>query len=142
MDNQTWMYSEGHHEGKYTGIMNNKWSEYEVRGHLDKNSDYVLSFPKHVYDEYDRVEKTIEELDLWLDKNHIQFPDFFLINTNYTLKSDDRPCLKIMFNDKTKRTNSSIKDYFLDLWFKQLERDDFPFEIDKQFNLIFLKEVQ
>lgn len=142
MDKQTWMYSQSHHEGRYTGIMNNKWSEYWVRGLLDKNSEYVQTFPKDVYEEFDRIEKTVEELDLWLDNNNIQFPEFFIINTNYTLKSDDRPCLKIMFCDKTKRTNLSIKDYFLDLWFQQLERDDFPFEINKQYNLIFLKEVQ
>lgn len=142
MEKQTWMYSQSHHEGRYTGIMNNKWSEYWVRGLLDKNSEYVQSFPKHIYEKFDRIEKTIEELDLWLDKNHIQFPDFFIIDTNYKLKGDDRPVLTIMFNDKTKRTNLSVKQYFLDLWFQQLETDDFPLEINKQSNVIFLKEVQ
>lgn len=138
MDKQTWIYNNDYLIGKYCGVLG---SEYEIEGIIDKDWEKIQHLPDTILS-LKRIEETIEELDLWLSKNRIYFPHYFILKTGCGVKGDDREGIKIKFDDSTKRTNSFVKSDLLRLWLNQLDKDDFPFEIEKSLKLIFLKEVQ
>lgn len=137
MKQQTWIYNNHNHTGKYFGL---RGFEYNVQGILDKDWEEIQHLPNTILS-LKRTEETIEELDLWLTENEIRFPNYLILKTGCGVYGDDREGLKIIFNESTKRTSLDVKWDLKRLWINQLDNDDFPFDIEKSVCLIFEKEV-